>query len=150
MQAVELYLQVDIRDLVLREALPGEIIGFQATRSDAVTLETIQERMRAVVDAEMLEAFSQARAHFGTSDLVIFFEEAIPRLTAVPRKAVIQDPDAPIYLRENIGQPASKLGFPSGDDIAFWLVFFGADGMSGFCAMHLKRVALPPAGSRIQ
>lgn len=131
--------------------IPGDIIGLQVTRSEAVTpLATIQERMRAVVDAEMLEALSEAQAHFGTSDLVLFFEEAVPRVTAVPRTVVVEDPNAPAYLRENIRQPASELGFPSGDDLAFWLVYFGADGLSGFCAMHLKRVALPAGASRVQ
>ena len=85
-------------------------------------LATIEERMRDVLDAEMLAAVSEAQAHFGTSDLVLFFEEAFPRVTAVPRRTVIEDPDAPAYLRENIRQPASELGFPSGDDIAFWRV----------------------------
>lgn len=113
-------------------------------------LTDIQERMRAVVDSEMLDAVAQAQAHFGTSDLVLFFEEAFPRVTAVPRRLVIEDPQAPPYLRENIRQPASEVGFPSGDDIAFWLVYFGADGVSGFCAMHLKRVCLAAAVSRVQ
>ena len=119
-------------------------------REDVTVQATIQERMRAVVDAEMLEAIAEAQAHFGTSDLVLFFEEAVPRATVVPRTVVLEDPHAPAYLRENIGEPASKLGFPSGDDIAFWLVYFGADGLSGFCAMHLKRVALPAGRSRMQ
>ena len=135
----------------MRKAFAGDIIVLQASRRKAVRrVATIRERMTAVVDAEMLEAVSEAQAHFGTSDLVLFFEEAIPRVTAVPRQSVIDDLDAPAYLRENIGEPAGKLGFPLGDDIAFWLVYFGADGVSGFCAMHLKRVVLPTGGSSLQ
>ena len=140
----------EIADFALRCRASADIIRCQPSRIETVSVPSLPERMHAVLDDRLVEAFSEAAAHFGTKDVVLFFEEAEACLTALPREFLLRDPNAPAFLREYIDKAANDLDFPTGDDPAFWLVYFGADGRTALCAIHAKVIAKAGSSLRVQ
>ena len=105
----------------------------------------IEQRMKAAVSVELLATFLEAASHLGTMDLVLFLEECDGgdhAASAAPRSIVVDDPMAPQFLRELVKTPAAEMEPRAAPgDMAFWLVYFAADGQSCCCAVNAKRIA---------
>jgi hypothetical protein len=106
---------------------------------------SIERQMRAAMNEGLLEAFSEAVAHLGTNDLVLFVREAVGdehAFSAVPRAIVADDPMAPQLLRDLIRLPAREVEPRAAPgDLTFWLVYLAGDGGSCCCAVNAKLIA---------
>lgn len=83
--------------------------------------------MRPYFSAHSLDlgaVFRDATKHYGSSDLVIFYDSRRENLcVAVPRADVLADPDTPPEVREAISVPAPDFEGPlKGCSSAFWVV----------------------------
>jgi hypothetical protein len=93
-----------------------------------------EERARALVDDRLLDCYWDAVKHFGTTDLVLFFDtevEVDPVQTLV-RTRFLENPDLPPDMRAKLSKPASQAATRLKGTTAFWLVASFPDG--GFVA----------------
>lgn len=108
---------------------------------------TLEARVRALVDDRLFQAFWDAAKHFGTRDLVLFFDdsEAEP-LNISPRESLLGEAGLPESLRKNIQKPASEAAIHlKGADATFWLVAMFSDGQGATLAINATPLA--PGGN---
>ena len=87
-----------------------------------------------LVDDRLLDCYWDAVKHFGTTDLVLFFDtevEVDPVQTLV-RTRFLENPDLPPDMRAKLSKPASQAATRLKGTTAFWLVASFPDG--GFVA----------------
>lgn len=112
--------------------------------NNQVSTDPLESRVRRLVDDRLFRAFWDGAAHFGTRDLVLFFDESVEvdPVDILPRERVAGDPKIPRRIQEKLSKPAvdtaTKL---TASDTAFWLVVFFSDGESAIVAINAKPIA---------
>jgi hypothetical protein len=104
---------------------------------------TVEDRVRALVDDRLFKAFWEGAAHFGTRDLVMFFDESDEEPVNIsPRLPLLAEAGLPENLRSKIQKPASEAAVQlKGADTAFWLMAMFADGKAACVAINAKPLA---------
>src|SRR5580704_5639904 len=87
----------------------------------------LEARARAVVDDRLFAAYWAAVEHFGTTDLVLYFdtEREVDPVDAFVRTRLLADPNIPTVLATKISKPARDAATATaltGASTAFWLV----------------------------
>jgi hypothetical protein len=109
-------------------------------------MQTIEDRVHALVDNRLFKAFWDAATHFGTNDLVLYFDETEDEpLSVLPRKKLASGPNLPESLRKIQKHPNEAAKQLTAADTAFWFVVKFADGEGACLAINAKSVA--PGGS---
>ncbi len=112
--------------------------------NNQVSTDPLESRVRRLVDDRLFRAFWDGAAHFGTRDLVLFFDESVEvdPVDILPRERVAGDPKIPRRIQEKLSKSAvdtaTKL---TASDTAFWLVVFFSDGESAIVAINAKPIA---------
>ncbi len=112
--------------------------------NNQVSTDLLESRVCRLVDDRLFRAFWDGAAHFGTRDLVLFFDESaeVDPVDILPRDRVACDPKIPGRIQERLRKPAvyaaTKL---TTSDTAFWLVVFFNDGESAIFAINAKPIA---------
>ncbi|TKD12364.1 hypothetical protein [Polyangium fumosum] len=85
----------------------------------------LDARLHNLIDDRLFEAYWAAVEHFGTTDLVLYFdtEVEVDPVTAYVRERLLADPSAPKFLAEKVSKPAkdTAVELKSGST-AFWLI----------------------------
>jgi hypothetical protein len=100
----------------------GDLDRRGAEVEEAMNLEA---RARAVVDERLFAAYWAGVEHFGTTDLVLYFdtERDEDPVDAFVRERLLADPDIPEGLATKISKPAKDAASAlTGASTAFWLV----------------------------
>lgn len=107
-----------------------------------------KNRISSFIDNRLFEAYRASVEHFGTTDLVLVFNEEreVDPVDAFNRKRFIEDPEAPGFLKEKMSKPATEVetNLKHGE-VAFWFLVFYATGESECAA--IKATLLGPGGN---
>jgi len=110
--------------------------------------ENYDPRIKALIDERLFKAFWDGVQHFGTKDLVLFFDltEAEDPVTILPRDRMANEKTLSASFKEKITKPARDAAFQlSVGETAFWLVVHYADGDGACVAINAKPIA--PGGN---
>ena len=108
----------------------------------------LELRVRQFVDGRLFKVFWDGVAHFGTKDLVVFFDESVKvdPVSILPRERVAGDPNIPARLQAKLKKPAVDAAtMLTASDTAFWLIVHFCDGQSAVVAVNAKPIA--PGGN---
>ena len=94
---------------------------------EAMTHDTkkLEARARSVIDDRLFEAYWAGVEHFGTTDLVLYFdtEEDVDPVSAYARERLVANADIPPYLASKLSKSAKDAAVAlKGASTAFWLV----------------------------
>lgn len=104
----------------------------------------LEARIRAMIDDQLIASYWDATKHFGTTDLVIIFDESEKShpVSASSRMKLLASPNVPEALTSRIARPAVEAAkMLTASQAAFWLVVFFEDGESGTVAVNAKLLA---------
>ena len=103
----------------------------------------LQDRIRSLIDDQLMAAYWESAKHFGSQDLVLVFvdDNSEHPLTAYTREAFLTTPDLPAPCKDALKKPASMTGDLKASDAAFWLMVLRTDGESGWAVVKAKKMA---------
>lgn len=111
-------------------------------------IDALEARIRSLVDDRLIQAFRDAASHFGTTDLVLCFDESveIDPITAHVRETLIKATDIPELLRKKLNKPARDAAFKlMAREVAFWFIPIFRDGEMACLAINSTLIG--PAGN---
>lgn len=111
-------------------------------------MEALETRVRCLVDDRLIEAFRNAASHFGTTDLVLCFDESveIDPVAAYVRETLVNATDIPESLREKLNKPARDAAFKlMAREVAFWFIPIFRDGE--MACMAINATLIGPGGN---
>jgi len=85
----------------------------------------LEARTRAVIDDRLFGVYWASVEHFGTTDLVLYFdtEREVDPVDAFVRERLVASPDIPAALASKMSRPAKEAASVlKGATTAFWLV----------------------------
>lgn len=85
----------------------------------------LDARLHDLIDERLFEAYWAAVEHYGTTDLVLYFDTAVDvdPVTAYVRERLLAEPDAPHVLTQKVSKPAKDAAVELKDgSTAFWLI----------------------------
>lgn len=107
-----------------------------------------QRKFAELIDDRLFTAFWDGAKHFGTTDLVLFYDESLDEdpVSILPRLRLIKDADLPASLLSIINKAASTATkqFHS-TDASFWFIVYSQDGEMVHGAINAKLIS--PGGS---
>lgn len=92
----------------------------------------LESRARALIDERLFQAYWASVEHYGTTDLVLYFDTAVDvdPVTVFVRERLLADPAAPSVLTQKVSKPAKDAAVElKGGSTAFWLVVAFPDEM---------------------
>lgn len=111
---------------------------------DAMAQSELEDRLKHLIDDRLFEAYWAAVEHFGTTDLILFFdtEREEDPVTAHRRQQLLDAPDAPPSLAKKCSKPAAESASTlTGASTAFWLVASFPDDEMVITAVRAQRLA---------
>jgi len=103
----------------------------------------LEERINALVDEKLFQAFWDASTHFKSTDLVLFFDDTEPihPVSAYVRTKLLLADDLDEDLRKKISKPAREACFKlTPSETVFWLAVQFVDGERACVAVNAKRI----------
>lgn len=104
----------------------------------------LELRVRSLVDERLFKAFWDGVSHFGTKDLVLFFDESVEvdPVNVLPRERMLGESNIPMALQIKLSKPAVDAAIHlTASDTAFWLIVLFADGNMASVAINAKPIA---------
>ena len=85
---------------------------------------TKYDRIAPLVDERLFEAFWGAVEHFGTTDLVVFFETErdVDPVDVLTREGILKNPNASDFLRAKVAKQPGAASVPGASPTTFWFV----------------------------
>lgn len=107
-------------------------------------MNSIEERVKAYVDDQLIEIYWDAVTHFGTKDLVLVLDESqeVDPVSAHSREKLISQTDVPEFIERKLRKPASDVEKSiKSSDGAFWFMVFSENNEAAACvAVNAKFV----------
>jgi acyl-CoA thioesterase len=107
-----------------------------------------EARVSELIDDRLFQAYWDACEHFGTTDLVVFYDEDVEYDPVITHSRInlINDPNLPDSLLAIINKPAidAKSQLAS-SDAAFWFIVYFRNGEASH--MALKAKVIGPSGN---
>ena len=115
------------------------------SRKDCMTITpgNLEARARALIDDRLFAAYWASVEHFGTTDLVLYFdtERDEDPVDAFVRERLVADPKIPEALASKVSRPAKAVATTlKGAATAFWLVVSFPDEEMVVTAVIAQRV----------
>jgi hypothetical protein len=104
----------------------------------------LEARARQVIDDHLFEAFWESVDHLGTTDLVLCLDTTVPEKTlqVFVREQLIQDPEAPAFLKRKFARPAREVARKMKDaSTSFWLMIAFPDEQVLVLALHARQMS---------
>lgn len=104
-------------------------------------------RVESLVDERLFAAFWDGATHFGTRDLVLFFDESetTDPVSIIPRSQMTAADNLPASIKTKLRLPATSVAKQLTDsETSFWLVVLFTDGET--CCVAVSAKPLAPGG----
>ncbi|WP_047516741.1 hypothetical protein [Methylophilus sp. Q8] len=102
-----------------------------------------QRRFADLIDDRLFTAFWDGAKHFGTTDLVLFYDESLDEdpVSIMPRLRLINDADLPASLLSIINKASSTATKQlNSTDVSFWFIVYFQDGEMVHGAINAKLI----------
>ena len=101
------------------------------------------DQLRGLLDFDcMCEEFWKGVEHWGTTDLVLFYDMTDDSLSVLVREQLVTDPEAPDFLKLKVSKPAKEAAVELKDaSTAFWLAVSLPNGGMIISAVIAQRLA---------